>query len=130
MIAVDGRTVFAFEIAEPALISVLTSPSEELQIKAARVLALARTETAQRAVAHLALDDANTDSLRVATFNALAESAKNNGNLLTDDQVARLVLIAKDDENLVIRTAASEALGAVNLKSSKASEIVRKYYGG
>ncbi len=129
-IAADGRTVFRFERAEPALISVLTSPEEELQIKAASVLALAHTAAAQRAIAALALDAGNTTTLRVATFNSLAESAQNNGNLLEENQILRLVEIARDDEDLVIRTAASQALGAINLKSSKASEIIRKYYGG
>lgn len=129
-IAVDGQTVFDFESVEPALIAVLSSQHEELQIKAASVLALARSEAAQRSIAHLALDPANTVALRVAAFGSLAESAKNHGGLLESDQVAELVKIARDDEDLVIRTAASEALGAVNLKTSKASEIIRKYYGG
>jgi HEAT repeat protein len=129
-IGVDGRTVYGFGVAEPALIVALSSDSEELQTTAASVLALARTSTAQRAVAMIALDAGNVDSLRISAFNSLAESAKHNGNLLEERQIAQLVEIARDDTDLTIRTAASEALGALNLATNKASEIIRSYYGG
>ncbi|MFQ5415036.1 MAG: HEAT repeat domain-containing protein [Phycisphaerae bacterium] len=129
-IAVDGRTVFAFGRAEPALIASLSSPSEDLQTKAASVLALAHTDTSQRSIAHVALDAGNTDALRVAAFGSLAESAKHNGNLLEDAQIADHVRTARDERDLTIRTAASQALGAVNLKTNRASDIIRSYYGG
>jgi hypothetical protein len=41
-----------------------------------------------------------------------------------------LVKIAREESDLVIRTASSQALGAVNLATNKASEIIRGYYGG
>jgi CheY-like chemotaxis protein len=129
-IGVDGRTVYDFGVAEPALIAALSSDSEELQTTAASVLALARTSTAQRSIARIALDAGNADSLRISAFNSLGESAKHNGNLLEERQVAQLVEIARDDTDLTIRTAASEALGALNLATNKASEIIRSYYGG
>jgi hypothetical protein len=129
-IAVDGRTVYRLDGAEPALIAAIASNNEDLQTAVVSVLALAPTSIAQRTIALLGLDPAQTDSLRVAAFNALAESAKNHGHLLEDGAVAALVEIARDDPDLVIRTAASEALGALNLASNKASEIIRNYYGG
>jgi len=129
-IAEDGRTMFDFAEAEPHLIAALSAPDEALQTAAASVLALARTETAQRSIAYVAFDSANTRTLRVAAFGSLAESAKNNGNLLEDGQIAELVGIARDDSDLVIRTAASEAIGAVNLESNRASDIIRKYHEG
>ncbi len=129
-LAVDGRTVFDFTQAEPALIGALSSTDEGLQVLAASVLALTPAPTAQRSICHLALDSTNTTSLRVALFDSLAESAKNNGNRLEDDQIAILVDIARGEEDLVIRTAASQALGAINLATNKASDIIRNYYGG
>ncbi len=129
-IAVDGQTVYPFGEGEPALIGALSSTSEQLQINAASVLALARTETAQRSIAHVAMDENNTTTLRIAAFASLAESAKNNGLLLEDHQIAELVRIARDEPDLTIRTAASQALGAVNLESNRASDILRSYYGG
>lgn len=129
-IAVDGRTVFDVGVAEPALIGALASPEERLQTLSASVLALLPTPTAQRAVAHLALDKGNAESLRIAAFSSMAESARNHGHLLEDAQIATLVDIAHEDPDLTIRTAASQALGALNLQTGKASEIIRSYYGG
>ena len=129
-IVADGRTVYGVGVAEPALIGALESMDERLQVLAASVLALLPAETAQRAVAHVALDDVNTDSLRIACFASLAESAKNHGNLLELDQIDELVDIAHNDDDLIMRTSASQSLGAINLKTNKASEIIRSYYGG
>jgi hypothetical protein len=50
--------------------------------------------------------------------------------MLEDNQVSTLVGIARDEQDLTLRTAASEALGAANLASNQASEIIRSYYGG
>jgi len=129
-IAVDGRTVYDASVATPSLISALSASDERLQITAASVLALTPLPAAQRAIAHVALDEKNSKSLRVAAFGSLAESAKNNGNLLEESQIVKLVTIAKEDPDLTIRTAASQTLGAINLSNNKASEIIRTYYGG
>lgn len=129
-IAVDGRTAYDASAATPSLISALSAPDERLQITAASVLALTPLPAAQRAIAHVALDEKNSKSLRVAAFGSLAESAKGNGNLLEENQVTDLVIKAKDDADLIIRTGASQALGAINLSNNKASEIIRAHYGG
>ena len=129
-IAQDGRTVYDLGIAEPALIGALTSEEERLQTLAASVLALLETPTAQRAIAHVALDATNTDSLRIAAFGSLAESAKAHGHRLEESQVTDLISLARDEPDLTIRTAASQSLGALNLATNKASEIIRSYYGG
>ena len=129
-IAVDGRAVYDVSEATPSLIAALSSDRESLQTTAADVLSLIPTPQAQRAIAHVALDGANAESLRVAVFAATARSAKMHGSQLDEKQIERLIEIAKGEENLVIRTAASQTLGAVNLATSKASEIIRSYYGG
>ncbi len=129
-IAVDGRTVYDFASAESALIAALSATSETLRSVAASVLALSKSGTAQQAVARLALDDGQSEALRVSAFASLAESAKNHGNLLASDQVSELVKTAQSEENLTLRTSASRALGALNLADNRASEIIRGYYGG
>ena len=63
-------------------------------------------------------------------FTALAEAAKHRGNQLPDELVAELTTIAESDENMVIRTAASRTLGALNLPGNPASVIIRNQYGG
>jgi hypothetical protein len=65
-----------------------------------------------------------------SAWQSLANSAKTYGNLLEAPQITRLVTIAKGDPDLAIRTSATKALGAVNLKDFNASEILRSYYGG
>lgn len=129
-IAVDGRTVFNVLHAEPALIAAMGSPQPRLQVAAASVLALLPTQTAQRAIAHMALDASNSKALRIDMFQALADSARKFGNWVEKQQIDRLIQMARDDTDLTIRDAASGSLGALNLASNKAGEIVRSYYGG
>jgi len=129
-IVLDGRRVFDAGAAEPALIGALASTDARLQVTAASVLALLATPTSQRAIAHVALDPGNAESLRIPSFRFLADSAKVNGNQLEPRQIAELVRIAKEEPNLTLRTAASQALGAVNLAGNQASEIIRSYHGG
>jgi HEAT repeat protein len=130
LIAVDGRTVYDIQPATAALIAALTSKDEKLQTTCASVLALIDSSEPQRAIAHLALNESNTPTLRVAAFGSVAESAKRFGNMLEPGQIDKLIQIAKDEKDLVIRTAASQALGALNLVNDKASEIIRKTMAG
>lgn len=130
MIAFSNSTVYDFSLAEGALIKALASEHEVLQIQAASVLALAPTSSAQQAIATLALEARNTESLRVAAFASLAESAKVNGNLLSEVQTDQLITMAINEENLVLRTAASQALGALNVPSNKAAPVIQKYHRG
>lgn len=129
-IAVSGRSIFDVADAEPALIATLGSSNEQLQTSAASVLALLGRPTAQRALAHVALDSATPTPLRLAFLGSLSESARNNGNHLEEDQVAALVNLARIEQDMTLRTAASHSLGALNLANNKASEIIRSYYGG
>ena len=127
----DGRTVLNVAVADPALQTVLEGAEDEaLRKKAAAVLALSPAQSSQRALAQVALDEAPSETLRVVAFTALADSAKLNGNLLSDTLVSRLVRVSADEPNLTLRTAASRALGALNLTDNQASEIIRKYYQG
>ena len=129
-IAIDGRATFRVGEAEPALVSALHSSDEALQTASAAVLAELQTPSAQQAVADLAVDDINDTSLRIAAFHSLADSAKQNGNLLSGDEIASIVEIARDEDDLTLRTAASQALGALNIATNKASEIIRSYHQG
>ena len=129
-IAVSRSTVFDFNRAESALAAALLHPAEALRIRAASVLALARSPDAQRAIAQVALDGNNTATLRSATFGSLAESAKNNGRLLTGDQLNRLIEQAVNEPDMNVRAAASKALGAMNAPTNEASKIIRGQYAG
>ncbi len=94
------------------------------------MLALTDSSEAQQAVAATALDEKNAKSLRIAIFRALAESAKAHGNKLGKPLVEQLRAQAMGSQDLDIRTAASMALGALNLPSGEASEIIRAQHRG
>ncbi|MCK4659738.1 MAG: HEAT repeat domain-containing protein [Phycisphaerae bacterium] len=131
LIGLDGRTVLNVTAAEPALLMVLGGDDDEqLRRKVAAVLALSRTQGSQRALAEVALDDTQSETLRMSLFANLADSAKLSGNLLSSDMVSRLVEVSAEEPNLTLRTAASRALGALNLTNNQASEIIRKHYRG
>lgn len=126
-IAENGRTTFDVSSAEPALVAALSSPDGVLQEAAAGVLALLKSAKAQQAIAELALDGGQPEGLRVGVFGSLAESGKIQGNQLTDDQFASLLKVALEEQNLVIRTAATQALGALNPSGEMAAEVLKAY---
>jgi hypothetical protein len=104
---------------------------ETLRSRAAAVLGRVRSESAQRALASTALDGQQSETLRVSVLGSLSESAKAYGKQLSDDQVQQLVgLTADETQSAGLRTAASKALGALNLTDNKASDLIRKYYRG
>lgn len=128
LVAVDGRSALDPHRAEYALIRALEVGGDEtLQAAAADALAGLATARPQQALAIAATDAGNTRSLRVAACAALAESAKRNGNLLDEPEVNALINIAIDEADLTLRTAASQATGALNIVPDTASEVVRRY---
>jgi len=130
LVAIDGNTVINTAPAVPALIFATSSPSQELRIAAADVLALIPSDEGQQAVAALALDSGNDQAVRLAAFTALAESAKRSGNRLPPDQVSAVIKAAADTSNMALSAKASESLGALNLRDNQASEIIRSYHNG
>ena len=126
-VATDGATVLDCRVAESALIAALSADDEELRIRCLSVLALLPTATAQRAIGDVALNVDHTESLRMAAFGSLAESAKKGGNRLDAARIQGLLSAARDEPDLTMRTAAGQALGAVNLADNQASEIIRSY---
>src|SRR5262249_4204508 len=124
-LAVSNSRILEYRRAEPALITVLEGKNETLRIKAASVLARIDTATAQPAIAAVALEPSNSKPMRVAAFASLAESARTYGSKLDEALVTRIIDMAMKDKDLTIRTACSQALGALNLPNSRASEIIR-----
>lgn len=122
--------VFDFSKAVPALINSLSSKSEALRTKCAHVLALAGGGDAQAAIANAALNAERGPAERMAAFASLAESARRNGNQLGGNElVQKLIDFTMDEKDLVMRAAASKALGALDLPGNKASEIIRAQTG-
>ena len=123
-IAISQSAVFNAFAAEQALIDTLKHPSEPLRIAAAFVLARLNSDLAQQAIAHVALSSEQSEDLRLVAFDALADSARWYGMKLDDQQTEELMQQAIGETNLVLRTAASQALGAMNLTTPRAVEIL------
>jgi HEAT repeat protein len=130
LLAVTNNPLFDVRDAENALIATLETDDATLRRTVAQVLGYLGTTPAQQAVARIALSVDEPEEMRITMFAALADAAKRHGNQLPEDLVQQLIAIAESDENMVIRTAASQTLGALNLPGNPASAIIRNQYGG
>lgn len=116
--------------AEAALIQALKSGDPALRQTAAAALTYQPTGPAQEAIAAVAMNAAEAEPMRVVMFATLADAAKRHGNHMSEATVKKLIEIAEGDANMVIRTGASQALGALNLPGNPASTIIRNQYNG
>ncbi len=114
-IAANQSQVFNTQVAMPALTEALrTGTAEELRVAAGSALSWMAVPQAQQAIAGVAVAAKETESLRIATFSLLADSARRFGGQLDDALMTRLMEVATQEPNLTLRTAASQALGATN----------------
>lgn len=123
-LALRRDDVFDVRVAEPALIQALVHPSEALPLAAIDVLALLDTPQAQQAVATVALDADQSATLRTAAYAALAASARQFGSHLEPTTVETLIERAFNEPDLALRTAASQALGAIDLPDELAARLI------
>jgi len=124
-LALSGNTVIDLYKAIPPLIDATKIKWGQLQTKAGHVLALLQSPDGQKAIAEMALYEANSLDVRKEAFSALAISAKRNANLLTPGQIDRIYAIVSsklvDPE---LRTEAASAYGALNLPSKKVKDLI------
>ncbi len=130
LIAASQSPVYDVSRAETALIEALQHEETDLRVLSAEGLAMIPSGAAQQAIAKQALDEANDEELRITMFEALAESGRHHGNKLDEAQLAALIKIVMTDKALSLRTAASQAFGALNVPGNRASEIIRAQYKG
>jgi hypothetical protein len=129
-LSLTNNPVFDVRDAQPALLAALQTDNLQLRATLAEVLGYLGTAEAQTAIARIALDDAEAIPERIRMFEALAEAAKRSGNLLPADMVDEILELAEGAEDLALRQAASQALGALNVEGSPASAIIRNQYRG
>jgi HEAT repeat protein len=121
----DG--VFNATAAQSALIKALDHEEEALRIASLGALAHYSGETAQSEIAKVALDSERSDAQRKAAFNALAESGRYFGHQLGSALTDRLVEQAMHLPDLTLRTFASKAMGAMNLRGALPSEVILEH---
>ncbi len=124
-LAVSRNPVIDLSLAQPALIGATRSPQPEIQILAGQILAYLNSPNAQRAIAEMAMAEANEVDVRVAAFESLVNSAKLHGSMLPEAAVdAVYALISTDETDPILRAAAASAYGALNLPSQKVKDLI------
>jgi HEAT repeat protein len=124
-LAQTRNAVLDLSAAESALVAATKDKRAEIQMLAGQILAHLSTPSAQRAIAAMALADNNSKEIRVAAFNSLAVSAKQNGSLLDDATIdAVYSLVSSKEIDPVLRAAAAAAYGALNLPSQKVKNLI------
>ncbi|MCK4959375.1 MAG: HEAT repeat domain-containing protein [Planctomycetes bacterium] len=107
------------------VIDATRSDRRQMQILAGNVLARLVSPDAQRAIADMAIREANDIEVRKQAFASLAVSAKMNAKLLTEEQVDAIYsLISSDGTDVQLRTAAASAYGALNLPSERVKDMI------
>ncbi len=128
---VGESSVFDVDRAEPAMVSAIRGDNEKLRIEVAGALAMVNSASAQEVLTEVALNADHNLAERIAQFDALAKSGRRYGNLMGDsDVVQRLIDLTLNESDLILRAGASKALGALNIKTNKASEIIRSQHNG
>jgi HEAT repeat protein len=124
VLAADHRSIYNIGDAVPALINTLKDKDAGVAGAAAKVLGQLDNADAQKALADAALASDAPAALRAPYLSALAESAKRTGNTLDASEVNSLIKIVQTETDPTVRTAAATALGALNVPSSQASDLI------
>lgn len=108
-----------------AVIAATKDSRSEMQVLAGEVLARLESPDAQRAIAAMALLESNSQEIRILAFESLMISAKQNANLLTEDQIDAIYsLVSSDATEPAIRSVAAGAYGSLNLPSRRVKDLI------
>ena len=107
-IAISRSQAMDINVAANPLMRALEDPRPQIAKSSANVLAMINSKEAQAAIATKSLDDKANDELKVATFKALAKSAKFWGNQLDGNTTDALQKVVETNQNLQVRAAAAE----------------------
>ena len=124
MLAVDKASIYKVTEALGALTDALRDKRSEVVVAAAGVLGQLGSPDAQKAIAVVALADNPDNAVRIALFNALAESAKHTGDVLDATSIAQLIKVLTTETDPAVRNAAATALGALNVPSNQAAPLI------
>jgi hypothetical protein len=122
-LAQSRNSILDLSAAQPALESAVSDA--RIQVLAGKILAYLNSPGAQRAIAAMALEENNSQDVRISAFNSLATSAKLNANMLPDETIdAIYALISSDTTDTELRSTAAAAYGALNLPSRKVKDLI------
>lgn len=118
-LAISRGQVFDLTIAQSPLIQCLNDERAEVAKAAGEALGRLATPGAEAALAAKATNESVEDELRIAFLKDLAVCAKFGGNKLDSGKIDQIVKIAQTNASNEVRSAAAEALGALNIASDK-----------
>jgi hypothetical protein len=111
----------------PALTSLLGSlgdPRPEIVRAVGEAVALVPSPQVQPALLDRAQDPKNAEEVRTSLYRSLATSAKFYGNQLQEQQIASLRQNVAGEQSLDVRSAAAEALGALNVPVENVAQLI------
>jgi len=119
-----SNKVYDITRAAGALIDAADDPREEVRLAALAALAVMDLADAQRALAKVAVDQANDENVRITAFNDLSASLRRFGNQLTDELAEAVVEVVTGEGSAELLNAAAQALGAMDLPSEKIKSLI------
>ncbi|MEI7837430.1 MAG: hypothetical protein WCK05_13610, partial [Planctomycetota bacterium] len=96
----------------------------DVQTAAAEALAVLAGPDCQRAIVEAACKSTVLPVVRIACFNAAAESVRRLGNLVTEEQAEKVIGVVNGKDSLAVREAAAKFLGSLDLPSEKIKDLV------
>ncbi len=121
----DSRgQIFDLTVTETPLLAALSDKRPKVAQAAGNALQRMDSKQAQSALLDRALGGGTPDETKVSFFKSIASSAKNFGNRLQGQQVDSLQKVAMGDKSPDIRSAAAEAVGALNLPNDQAKRLI------
>jgi len=117
-------TKYPLDLLEPALISALKSHGEQVQLAVAAVLELFGSPAALTSLAELVAGE-HSPALKAKACYALAAVGERNGKKLPDEVVATLRKALQDD-SLIVRQAAGEALSVSGVSGEEILGLLNK----
>lgn len=123
-LAVTSNPVFDVTRTREALADAIEAGSDRVKVACAKALAAMDDEAAQQQVAGLATDAAQSESVRVQAFEQLSFSLRRFGNRLVREHSSAVVAVVGGDGSFELRTAAAQALGAMDLPSEQITDLI------
>ncbi|MFP3937319.1 MAG: HEAT repeat domain-containing protein [Phycisphaerae bacterium] len=123
-LGMTSNVIFDVTRSREALGEAINAGSDAVKVACAAALAAMDDSSAQRMVAELALNADESETVRISAFEELSASLRRFGNCLRGEQSDAVVRVVGDGDSFELRTAAAEALGAMDLPSEDITDLI------
>lgn len=123
-LAISRGQVLDLRAIEPTLLSSLGDARVELAKASAQVVGLLDSDKAQAALCDKAVDDKSADDLKIVLYKSLATNVKFYSGRLDPARIDTLRKAASNEKTAEVKSAAAEALGALNLTTEQVKPLI------